>query len=43
MSKNKGIGGDSDQIQVDAAVQHGNFVDPVYDENGNFVGATVFE
>ena len=37
----KGMGDDSAQFQMDAAVQPGNSGGPIYDENGNIVGAVV--
>ena len=37
VSANKGLGDDSGQFQMDAAVQPGNRGGPIYDENGNIV------
>jgi S1-C subfamily serine protease len=37
----RGIGDDSGQFQVDAAVQSGNSGGPIYDEYGNIVGVVV--
>ena len=37
VSANKGLGDDSGQFQMDAAVQPGNSGGPIYDENGNIV------
>ena len=41
VSANKGLGDDSGQFQVDAAVQPGNSGGPIYDENGNIVGVVI--
>ena len=41
ISANKGLGGDTGQFQIDAAVQPGNSGGPIYDENGNIVGVVV--
>jgi len=38
VSANRGMGGDSGQFQMDAAVQDGGSGGPIYDENGNIVG-----
>lgn len=41
VSANKGMGDDSGQFQMDAAVQSGNSGGPIYDENGSIVGVVV--
>jgi S1-C subfamily serine protease len=37
----RGVGDDSGQFQIDAAVQPGNSGGPIYDENGNIVGVVI--
>ena len=37
----RGMGDDSAQFQMDAAVQPGNSGGPIYDENGNIVGVVI--
>jgi len=37
----RGMGDESGQFQIDAAVQPGNSGGPIYDENGNIVGVVV--
>jgi len=41
VSANRGMGDDTGQFQMDAAVQSGNSGGPIYDENGNIVGVVV--
>ncbi len=41
VSANRGLGDDTGQFQIDAAVQPGNSGGPIYDENGNIVGVVV--
>ena len=41
VSANRGMGDDTGQFQIDAAVQPGNSGGPIYDENGNIVGVVV--
>ena len=41
VSANRGMGDDSSQFQMDAAVQAGNSGGPIYDEKGNIVGVVV--
>jgi len=41
VSADRGLGDDTGQFQIDAAVQLGNSGGPIYDENGNIVGVVV--
>jgi V8-like Glu-specific endopeptidase len=41
VSANRGLGDDTGQFQMDAAVQPGNSGGPIYDDNGNIVGVVV--
>ena len=41
VSAKRGIGNDSGQFQIDAAVQKGSSGGPIYDENGNIIGVVV--
>ena len=41
VSATRGMGDDSGQFQIDAAVQPGSSGGPIYDENGNIVGVVV--
>jgi len=41
VSANRGLGGDTGQFQIGAAVQPGNSGGPIYDENGNIVGVVI--
>jgi len=41
VSASRGMGDDTGQFQMDAAVQPGNSGGPIYDENGNIVGVVV--
>jgi S1-C subfamily serine protease len=41
VSATRGMGDDSGQFQIDAAVQQGNSGGPIYDGNGNIVGVVV--
>jgi S1-C subfamily serine protease len=41
ISASRGMGDDTGQFQIDAAVQPGNSGGPIYDENGNIVGVVV--
>jgi TPR repeat protein len=41
VSAKRGLGNDSGQFQIDAAVQKGSSGGPIYDENGNIIGVVV--
>jgi len=41
VSANRGMGDDTGQFQMDAAVQAGSSGGPIYDENGNIVGVVI--
>ncbi len=41
VSANRGMGDNSEQFQIDAAVQSGSSGGPIYNENGNIVGVVV--
>ncbi|MBT4118759.1 MAG: trypsin-like serine protease [Rhodospirillaceae bacterium] len=41
VSAKRGMGDDSGQFQMDAAVQKGSSGGPIYDENGNIIGVVV--
>lgn len=41
VSAKRGIGDDSGQFQIDAAVQSGSSGGPIYDDRGNVIGVTV--
>ena len=41
VSSTRGVGDDSGQFQIDAAVQPGNSGGPIYDRYGNIVGVVV--
>ena len=41
VSAKRGMGNDSGQFQIDAAVQKGSSGGPIYDENGNIIGVVV--
>ena len=42
VSATRGMGDDSGQFQLDAAVQPGNSGGPIYDSGGNIVGVVVY-
>ena len=41
VSAKRGMGNDSGQFQIDAAVQHGSSGGPIYDDKGNIIGVVV--
>jgi S1-C subfamily serine protease len=41
VSSTRGVGDDSGQFQLDAAVQPGNSGGPIYDKGGNIVGVVI--
>ena len=41
VSAKRGLGNDSGQFQIDAAVQHGSSGGPIYDDKGNIIGLVV--